>query len=79
MYFFPSWHPQLSCADLADPLKKEVQKLQEMRDRCRETAGNFSSSLPFTRCTLYRGFFFFFCHLTLAPRLQWLLSQILLV
>ncbi|XP_027305536.1 condensin complex subunit 1 [Anas platyrhynchos] len=29
---------KLSCADLADPLKKEVQKLQEMRDRCRETA-----------------------------------------
>ncbi|XP_047907518.2 condensin complex subunit 1 [Anser cygnoides] len=29
---------KLSYADLADPLKKEVQKLQEMRDRCRETA-----------------------------------------
>ncbi|XP_075564505.1 condensin complex subunit 1 [Pelecanus crispus] len=29
---------KLSCADLAEPLKKEVQKLQEMRDRGRSTA-----------------------------------------
>uniref|UniRef100_A0A8C3M2F5 Condensin complex subunit 1 n=1 Tax=Chrysolophus pictus TaxID=9089 RepID=A0A8C3M2F5_CHRPC len=29
---------KLSCSDLAEPLKKEVQKLQEMRDRCREAA-----------------------------------------
>ncbi|NXK45887.1 CND1 protein, partial [Chauna torquata] len=29
---------KLSCTDLADPLKKEVQKLQEMRDHCRDTA-----------------------------------------
>ncbi|XP_075270620.1 condensin complex subunit 1, partial [Opisthocomus hoazin] len=29
---------KLSCGDLADPLKKEVQKLQEMRDRDRSTA-----------------------------------------
>lgn len=43
MDFFSSWHFQLSCSDLAEPLKKEVQKLQEMKDRCRE-AGNFSLS-----------------------------------
>ncbi|NWU63916.1 CND1 protein, partial [Pterocles burchelli] len=30
---------KLSCTDLAEPLKKEVQKLQEMRDRGRSTAG----------------------------------------
>ncbi|KAK1200158.1 CND1 protein, partial [Pygoscelis papua] len=29
---------KLSCADLAEPLKKEVQKLQEMRDHGRSTA-----------------------------------------
>ncbi|XP_049680606.1 condensin complex subunit 1 isoform X1 [Accipiter gentilis] len=29
---------KLSCTDLAEPLKKEVQKLQEMRDRDRSTA-----------------------------------------
>ncbi|OXB60497.1 hypothetical protein ASZ78_000788, partial [Callipepla squamata] len=29
---------KLSCSDLAEPLKKEVQKLQEMKDRCREAA-----------------------------------------
>ncbi|NXC77107.1 CND1 protein, partial [Anhinga anhinga] len=29
---------KLSCTDLAEPLKKEVQKLQEMRDRGRSTA-----------------------------------------
>uniref|UniRef100_A0A8C5TL43 Condensin complex subunit 1 n=1 Tax=Malurus cyaneus samueli TaxID=2593467 RepID=A0A8C5TL43_9PASS len=29
---------KLSCADLDEPLKKEVQKLQEMRDRSRPTA-----------------------------------------
>ncbi|KAM6309776.1 condensin complex subunit 1 [Podargus strigoides] len=29
---------KLSCVDLAEPLKKEVQKLQEMRDRGRSTA-----------------------------------------
>ncbi|XP_021252367.1 condensin complex subunit 1 [Numida meleagris] len=29
---------KLSCSDLAEPLEKEVQKLQEMRDRCREAA-----------------------------------------
>ncbi|KAM6098806.1 condensin complex subunit 1 isoform 1-T1 [Theristicus caerulescens] len=29
---------KLSCADLAEPLKKEVKKLQEMRDRGRSTA-----------------------------------------
>ncbi|NXD85150.1 CND1 protein, partial [Halcyon senegalensis] len=29
---------KLSCTDLAEPLKKEVQKLQEMRDRSRSTA-----------------------------------------
>ncbi|NXE95196.1 CND1 protein, partial [Menura novaehollandiae] len=29
---------KLSCTDLAEPLKKEVQKLQEMRDRGRPTA-----------------------------------------
>ncbi|XP_009067533.1 PREDICTED: condensin complex subunit 1-like, partial [Acanthisitta chloris] len=29
---------KLSCADLAEPLKKEVQKLQEMRDRSKSTA-----------------------------------------
>ncbi|NWI24881.1 CND1 protein, partial [Sula dactylatra] len=29
---------KLSCADLAEPLKKEVQKLQEMRDRGKSTA-----------------------------------------
>ncbi|NWW48276.1 CND1 protein, partial [Pedionomus torquatus] len=29
---------KLSCADLSEPLKKEAQKLQEMRDRCRLTA-----------------------------------------
>ncbi|NWI50130.1 CND1 protein, partial [Calyptomena viridis] len=29
---------KLSCTDLAEPLKKEVKKLQEMRDRVRSTA-----------------------------------------
>ncbi|XP_072182852.1 condensin complex subunit 1 isoform X1 [Excalfactoria chinensis] len=29
---------KLSCSDLAEPLKKEVQKLQEMKDCCREAA-----------------------------------------
>ncbi|XP_061861785.1 condensin complex subunit 1 [Colius striatus] len=29
---------KLNCTDLAEPLKKEVQKLQEMRDRSRSTA-----------------------------------------
>ncbi|XP_067402039.1 condensin complex subunit 1 isoform X1 [Emydura macquarii macquarii] len=28
---------KLSCTDLAEPLKKELQKLQEMRDKCRAT------------------------------------------
>ncbi|XP_062489144.1 condensin complex subunit 1 isoform X2 [Pezoporus occidentalis] len=30
---------KLSCTDLSEPLKKEVQKLQEMRDRNRSAAG----------------------------------------
>uniref|UniRef100_A0A672TIN9 Condensin complex subunit 1 n=1 Tax=Strigops habroptila TaxID=2489341 RepID=A0A672TIN9_STRHB len=30
---------KLSCTDLSEPLKKEVQKLQEMRDRSRSVAG----------------------------------------
>ncbi|KAM6418609.1 condensin complex subunit 1 [Pluvialis apricaria] len=43
---------KLSCTDLAEPLKKEVQKLQEMRGRGRSTAGNFpSSSFPFPGLT----------------------------
>ncbi|XP_065598233.1 condensin complex subunit 1 [Cyrtonyx montezumae] len=29
---------KLSCSDLAEPLKKEMQKLQEMKDCCREAA-----------------------------------------
>ncbi|OXB76260.1 UNVERIFIED_CONTAM: hypothetical protein H355_014668 [Colinus virginianus] len=29
---------KLSCSDLAEPLKKEMQKLQEMKDHCREAA-----------------------------------------
>ncbi|KAM6144586.1 condensin complex subunit 1 [Phoenicopterus ruber ruber] len=35
---------KLSCTDLAEPLKKEVQKLQKMRDRGRSTAAPAISS-----------------------------------
>ncbi|NXP05107.1 CND1 protein, partial [Thinocorus orbignyianus] len=52
---------KLNCADLAEPLKKEVQKLQEMRDRSRPTAAitpeeEWEAMLPEVRAAIQQLF-----------------------